>query len=635
MWSSAFVFCPIGVRPSPPPQTPYIRLHVVRFRYCTCTSSFVQPPLKAVWTWAYALNDLLYTQGVDVATLTASKDGTTKLFNTLVKQDFYGASGRVYFDPVTGDRRGLPVKIENSVDGEEVVVGHFSPESGIKWDKSKPLVWHGSTFLNNSGDKNNGTNYVDTGDAFAPSDGRDVVIVPMVYSVTPNVISPFGGKLSIIGFDFRPGVITVLISGRICVAPVYKTGALIECNAPAGWGQGHTIVVTCGGVSSEPRSILSYFLPRIHGISQSWVADGTLLHVKGNFFIEGHTKCRIEGYSWTARFLDTSHIECDINFPKISANPDRIGTLEKLMISNDDGQRWVSGMTLDNPIVWGGGKLIPVSPRTITFPKDVVVGGIIPTDSVSDSETQKRFIKDVTLAFTMAASAVNAADYFPGDIQLRVEVLPIDPGGSGTPTTVTEVVTAFANKGVANTTNVIGIAGPYWSSNAIPAGRAVSNPFRLPMVSYDSWSSALDNATEFPYFVRVGPANSDISKVCGVFMRGMGWSRIAVVTDDDVFTSDFGKQVADDMKGNGGTVLYHGIYPMVPSKAVVDKQGQLHVESVKTISNHLLLSRAKGARIVFVVAKGDAGKIALYSSLQATGYLNKGYAVMVSLPHSS
>ena len=65
----------------------------------------------AVWTWAYALHELLYTQGVDVTTLTADKVGRTKLFDTLVKQDFYGASGRVYFDPVSGDRRGLPVKV--------------------------------------------------------------------------------------------------------------------------------------------------------------------------------------------------------------------------------------------------------------------------------------------------------------------------------------------------------------------------------------------------------------------------------------------------------------------------------------------------------------------------------------------
>ena len=585
------------------------------------------------------------------------------------------------------------------------MVGHFSPESGITWDSSRPLVWHGSTYLDNGGDKNNGTNYAGTGDAFAPIDGRDIPVVPLVYSVAPSVITPEGGKVSITGGDFRSGVITVLIADKICVSAVVKSDTLIECNLPPGIGGPHEVIVTIRGVPSSPRQLVSYNLPHIHGVSQSWVTDGTLLRVKGTFFVVGTTRCRIEGHfeSRTARYIDTSHIECAISFSKSGASLDRGGKLE---VSNDDGQRWVSGVTLDAPAVWGGGKLNPASPRTVDFPKDVVIGGIIPTNRFSDSETQKRYIKDVTLAFTMAASAVNAAAYFPGDIQLRVEVLPVDPGGSGTPTTVTEVATAFAKQGVATNTstlvgvhdpskcrefgypihgewqgdpgccsvhakagcsrgyikvkgsvcgsgswgvahatkceasanaypltNVIGIAGLYWSSNAIPAARAVSNPFRLPMVSYDAWTSALDNATEFPYFVRVGPANSDISKVCGEFMRSMGWSRIAVVTDDDAYTNDFGKQVANDMKANGGTVLYHGVYPMVPPKAVVDKQGQLHKESVVTISSHLLHARAKGARIVFVVAKGNAGKIALYSSLQATGFMNEGYAIMVSLPH--
>ena len=174
-------FAPIGARlPTPHNQKHPKLIYTLKLRLPIRTlyllfRSFT-PPLKAVWTWAYALHDLLDTQGIDVATLTADNAGRTKLFNTLAKQDFYGASGRVHYDPVTGDRRGLPVKIENSVDGEEVVVGHFSPESGIKWDSSKPLVWHGSKLLNNSTDKNNGTNYVDTGDTFAPSDGSERVL---------------------------------------------------------------------------------------------------------------------------------------------------------------------------------------------------------------------------------------------------------------------------------------------------------------------------------------------------------------------------------------------------------------------------------------------------------------------------
>ena len=51
----------------------------------------------------------------------------------------------------------------------------------------------------------------------------------------------------------------------------------------------------------------------------------------------------------------------------------------------------------------------------------------------------------------------------------------------------------------------------------------------------------MDNSAEFPFFIRVGQANSDISKVYSTFMRSMGWNRIAVVTDDDAWTGDFAK----------------------------------------------------------------------------------------------
>ena len=581
----------------------------------------------AIWTWAYALHDLLYTQGVDATTLTASEAGSTQLFDTLAKQDFYGASGRVHFDPISGDRRGLPVKIENSVGGEEIAVGNFSPESGIKWDSTKPLVWHGSTFLDTGGDKNNGTNYAGTGDAFAPSDGRDVLITPLVYSIVPSVITSKGGKVTINGGDFRPGIIAVTISDKICLAPVFMSDTIIICEVPPGVGGPHTVVVKCNGVSSEPRKLLSYFLPRIYDISKGWVADGSKLLVTGAFFNPRRTKCRLAGHPESiATVIDDSHLECVVQLPDAAVGvgyPKRAN----IEISNDDGQRWVSGTNLNAPVKWGGGALLPVTPRTIDYPKEVVIGGIIPTDRFPGTRGQQ-YIKDITMALNLAARSINAAVLYPGNIQLRVEVLLADPGGSGTPNTVTEVATAFAQKGLAkNATAVIGIAGPMWSSNAVPLARAVSNPFQLPMVSYDAWTSVLDDAAEFPYYTRVGPANSDISKVCGVYLRSMRWMDVAVVTDDDAFTSDYGRGVANDMKEHGGTVLYHGIFSTLPLTQATDKLGRLHMQSVKNISSHLLRAREKGARILFVAAKGDAGKSALYDALDDVGFLGKGYAV--------
>ena len=373
------------------------------------------------------------------------------------------------------------------------------------------------------------------------------------------------------------------------------------------------------------------------------------------------------------------------------------GTLE---ISNDLGKRWVRGVTLDSPIEWGGGSLIPVTPRTINYPKEVVIGGTIPTDISTDPTRARQYIKDITFAYNMAAAAVNKNGIFPGGIQLRVEVLPVDPGGSGKPTTVTEVTTAFAKKdasmpvgvhdpskciefgfpisgewqsdpkccsihakagcsdgyikvkgsvcgsgtwGLAHNTTceapadgplttVVGMVGFYWSANAITAARAVSNPYRLPMVSYDAWSTGLDSAAEFPYFLRVGPSNSDRVKVAVVFVRSMRWSRVAVVTDDDAGPLDFGATLVNELKGQGVSVLHYSHFPTVTSQAAVDKQGQLHNESVKTISSHLLRARAEDARVVFVMARGDAGRVALYSSLEATGFLGEGYAVLDGLP---
>ena len=624
--------------------------------------------------------------------LTANAAATKLVHTMLLNTSFDGASGKVQFDPATGDRLGLTIVIRNQVDGVETTIARY--QEGAFTPASMDIAWW---FNLTSGNKS-----LSSG---VPRD-RSPLQPPYVLDIAPRVSSPLGETLTITGRNFRAGVIVVTVADRICTGPVLKSNTRIVCKLPPGVGGPHHVVVSCNGIPSKPRRLLSYFLPHINQLSKSWVADGSFLRVTGSNFIRGTTRCRVKGYSESlAKVVDDSHIECHISLPE---NVDKGGALEKLEVSNDGGQRWVSGLTIQTPVEWGGGALVPVSPRTQTYHKEVVIGGVIPTDRFADPETAKQFVSDLSLAFKMAAQAVNEANLFPGKIQLRVEILPVDPGGSGSPTTATEVVTAFAKQGVAVNastpvgvhdpskciefgfpihsewqddpeccsvhakagcsggynkvkggicgsgswgvahetkcestanphplTNIIGIVGLHWSSNAISVARAVSNPFRLPTIGVDPWTSVLDNATEFPFFIRVCPSNSEISKVCGVFMRSMGWSRIAIVTDDDAFSSDFGKQVANDMNENGGTVIYHGVYPKVPSEAVVDKQGQLHVESVKTISNHLSHARAKGARIVFVVAKGDAGKIALYSALEATGFLNEGNAVMVSLPRRS
>ena len=304
--------------------------------------------------------------------------------------------------------------------------------------------------------------------------------------------------------------------------------------------------------ASHPLTLtLSFCRSRIYSVSRSWVSDGSLLRVGGNFFVDGFTWCRIGLSESLATVIDDSTIECVVRISDDRAVS--VGALEMLEVSNDGGKRWISGLTVNSPILWGGGTLVPVSPRTINYPKEVVIGGIIPTDKFFDPVRAAQYVVDITASFNMAVETINEGNFFPGDIQLRVEVLPVDPVSSGNSTTVTEVATAFALKGIATnvstnvgvhdpskclefgypvhnkwqddpeccsihskascsgghnkvkgkicgsgsygvahetkceaaayaSTNVIGIVGPSWSSNAVPAARAVSNPFQLPMV---------------------------------------------------------------------------------------------------------------------------------------------------------
>ena len=54
------------------------------------------------------------------------------------------------------------------------------------------------------------------------------------------------------------------------------------------------------------------------------------------------------------------------------------------------------------------------------------------------------------------------------------------------------------------------------------------------------------------------------------------------------------------------------------------------MDGVKNISSLLVAAKAKGARVVFVLATGDASKIALYDALDQPGFFGEGYAIVTS-----
>ena len=76
-----------------------------------------------------------------------------------------------------------------------------------------------------------------------------------------------------------------------------------------------------------------------------------------------------------ATFIDDSHLLCELRLSDLTA-----GGVQKLYISNDDGQRWVSGSSIDAPIRWRGGSLFPVVSTLTGYPSEVVLGAMVPTD---------------------------------------------------------------------------------------------------------------------------------------------------------------------------------------------------------------------------------------------------------------
>ena len=244
----------------------------------------------------------------------------------------------------------------------------------------------------------------------------------------------------------------------------------------------------------------------------------------------------------------------------------------------------------------------------------------------------------------MAVQTVNEEGLFPGGTKLRVEILPAD----GVPDTAPRVASLFAQRSMTlnvNTSatratptgevvgefgsiNAIGTVGYYWSGPAITAMRVASNPYRLPAVSYDAWSGGLDSAAEFPFFVRVGPANSDKSKVWGTFMRSFSWTRIAIITDDSGGGVDSGQQMKANVEAHGGTVPFVGAFPTAVTQTKVDKSSQGHLDKVVLIRALLNRVIAVDARIIYIYAALDTDKVALYSALEEAGFLGTGRAIV-------
>eukprot|EP00947_MAST-08B_sp_MAST-8B-sp1_P005166 g5166.t1 len=229
----------------------------------------------AVVAWALAVHDLIHGQGMTFDELGRDGTGQAAVRDALYRTDFYGVSGRVTVDQLTGDRRGQHLRIENQVDGVEVLVGLCAPDSTMTMDPATPVVWHGSPSANGV--------YTDTGDAFAPTGRGATDDGPRVDSVIPSVISPKGGAIELHGRNFRPGRITIDVGKEQCEQVVFlfvsnddrlRWVSGITFNIPLEFFGGSTVPAAAQTINFPASIVIGATIPTDYGPSGAY-ADAT------------------------------------------------------------------------------------------------------------------------------------------------------------------------------------------------------------------------------------------------------------------------------------------------------------------------------------------------------------------------
>ena len=229
--------------------------------------SFVglRPPysLRSQWAWALTLHELLVTQkGRSPKDLAANAAATKLVHNMLLNTSFDGASGKVQFDPATGDRLGLTIVIRNQVDGVEKTIARY--QEGAFTPASMDVVWW---FDLTSGNKSLSSG---EGRGVVPRD-RSPLQQPYILDVAPRIASPFGGEtLTIVGRNFRAGTLAVTVGGKVCRSPMLLSPSTISCITPAGEGAELDVQVSIDGINIKGTTLFTfaYTLPQVSTISR-------------------------------------------------------------------------------------------------------------------------------------------------------------------------------------------------------------------------------------------------------------------------------------------------------------------------------------------------------------------------------
>ena len=341
--------------------------------------------------------------------------------------------------------------------------------------------------------------------------------VPFIVGVVPRFSSTAGGeKLLISGGNF-PDVksytmiktpedkrLVVTVGGEVCSLPTVLNPSTISCITPPAV-LGNLVNLPIQVIFDDNNAIygltrglamFSYKLPRITYISRDWLwHKGSVVSVHGEDFVDGQTYCRLGelGSQVYATVLGRQHLQCTLNkdVVGIGARPDLV-----LYVSNDGGQRWVSGLVgMLGAVRWfNNSATTPVTVNSVY--KTVHVAAIVP------DKGDKSFATALTIDGLEKGAALAKDDgVFGPETDVLVHLV-VSHGDGATAVAAMEVL-------LLEHPDVVGIVGDALSVTTIPLAFNVSLPRRLPMISYGAQASILGNKKALPYFLRTAMSSVD------------------------------------------------------------------------------------------------------------------------------
>lgn len=320
-------------------------------------------------------------------------------------------------------------------------------------------------------------------------------------------------------------------------------------------------------------------------------------------------QCKIgeAGVPTLARFVNTEEIECPISASR------RAAANAQLLVSNDNGERWAGGMSLNaGGFHYYGGLSRPSDGATYSTQGTLRIGLLLPAS--------EPIALNVTNAFHLAIANINQEKtLFPDAFLLGVVA---DTRGS--PEEAARIAGALARS-----SSMIGLVGAYHSSSTVPVSQNVSSSEYLPLISPFSTSDVLAAPVDHPYFLRIIYSNRNKAQMWAqLFMSNdFEFNRIAIIHDQHAYPTNLGEALQREFEKLGGIVLNRTVLlDTVRSSAVVPPARAPDVVYQRALAIVQQL-KASGARVFHFETSYYSGIASIYKAFQTAGVAGPGYAI--------